>query len=138
MNSLSKQLFFLHKNNKNDDIEEESDYKTSDSDNEKIQIPINNINNNNFLFINGTINDNNMDFFLDTSSKKSYISTYNINKCHLQQYIQNNSIHIQVIFDNNIIQYIDFEISTEDNIIGTDMMKTLGIIIDFSTETIKF
>ena len=137
MNSLSKQLFFLHKNNNNDNIEEGSDYKTSDSDNEKIQIPINNINNN-FLFINGTINDNNINFFLNTCSKKSYISTCNINKCHLQQYIQNNSIHIQVIFDNNIIQYLDFEISTEDNIIGIDMMKMLGIIIDFSTETIKF
>jgi hypothetical protein len=134
MNQLSQKLLLLHKNNDiNNNIEENTDYETSDD--EKIQIPINN---NNFLFINGSINDNNMDFFLNTSSKKSYISTDNINKCQLQQYVQGNSIHIQVIFNNNIIQYLDFEISKEYNIIGTDMMKILGIVIDFSTETIKF
>ena len=110
-------------------IEEDSDYVSTDDEEEKLP--------DTFLFINGTINNNIIKFFLDTSSKSSSISMNIIEKYNLKEYVKNNTLYIQVIFDNNMIYYIKFKI-TNKSIIGKDIMKTIGLVIDFNNMQIIF
>ena len=119
----------LENNIIDNNIEEDSDYVSTDDEEEKLP--------DTFLFINGTINNNIIKFFLDTSSKSSSISMNIIEKYNLKEYVKNNTLYIQVIFDNNMIYYIKFKI-TNNSIIGKDMMKTIGLVIDFNNMQIIF
>jgi hypothetical protein len=94
-----------------------------------------------FLFIDGTINNNLLKFFLDTSSKSSSISMNIIEKFNLKEYVKNNTLYIQVIFENNMIYYIKFKVTSNNSdygILGKDMMKTIGLVIDFNNMQIIF
>ena len=143
-NILSKHHLLLMKNNI-EVLEADSDYETSDD--EKINEIQNNdllfidkeIQNNDFLFIEGEINNMKIKFYLDTYSNHSRLPIDFIKKCNLEEYINKDTIYIQVIFESNNIYYNSFLVSSGDMaILGTDMMKKLGIVIDFTNMKISF